>query len=405
LATAINGPDRVIDPSGGANQTRVRAHNSRLVLTLVRRHGSLPKSEISRRSGLSPQTVSVIMRGLEQDGLLLRGEPQRGRVGQPSIPMSLNADGVYSMGLKIGRRSADLVLMDFVGVERKAVRTTFPYPTPEKIMAFVQSGIDALSSSLPDNAQKRIIGIGVAMPFELWNWAEKINAPSEDMEAWRAFDFKKALSTICNYPVFVENDMTAACGAELVFGRGAKFTDFVYFFIGSFIGGGIVLDHSVYSGRTGNAGALGSMPIAQENKRPRQLIEKASIVVLEQMLKEEGIDPSPLWSVPNNWVDFGQPLDDWIISTARHLAIAIASSCAVIDFEAVIIDGGFPGSVRQRIVSAMPEQLRHLDLQGIDAPEVFEGQVGSGARALGAASLPLFEHYLLKQNVLFKDVA
>ena len=60
----------------------------------------------------------MIMRSLEHDGLLLKGEPLRGKVGQPSIPMSLNSNGVFSIGLKIGRRSADLVLVDFLGRQR-----------------------------------------------------------------------------------------------------------------------------------------------------------------------------------------------------------------------------------------------------------------------------------------------
>ena len=34
----------ILDPSGGANQVRVRAHNERLVLSLVRRHGALSKA-------------------------------------------------------------------------------------------------------------------------------------------------------------------------------------------------------------------------------------------------------------------------------------------------------------------------------------------------------------------------
>ena len=66
-------------------------------------------------TGLSAQTVSVIMRALEQEGLLLRGEPVRGRIGQPSVPMSLDADGAFFVGLKVGRRSADLTLIDFMG--------------------------------------------------------------------------------------------------------------------------------------------------------------------------------------------------------------------------------------------------------------------------------------------------
>ena len=42
------------------------------VLSLLRQHGALAKSDIARMTGLSAQTVSVIMRALEEDGLLVR---------------------------------------------------------------------------------------------------------------------------------------------------------------------------------------------------------------------------------------------------------------------------------------------------------------------------------------------
>jgi hypothetical protein len=89
----------------GTNQAGMRAHNERLVLSLVRRHGALSKTEIARMTGLSAQTVSVIMRGLEADRLLRREAPQRGRVGQPSVPLSLDPEGAFFIGAKIGRRS------------------------------------------------------------------------------------------------------------------------------------------------------------------------------------------------------------------------------------------------------------------------------------------------------------
>src|SRR5258707_14934391 len=69
--------------SRGSTQTGVRLYNERLLLSLIRRHGSLPKAEIARLTGLSAQTVSVIIRQLEADGLLVREKPQRGKVGQP----------------------------------------------------------------------------------------------------------------------------------------------------------------------------------------------------------------------------------------------------------------------------------------------------------------------------------
>ena len=54
----------------GSNQSGMRDRNERLVLTILRREGALPKSTIARLTGLSAQTVSVIMRSLERDGLL-----------------------------------------------------------------------------------------------------------------------------------------------------------------------------------------------------------------------------------------------------------------------------------------------------------------------------------------------
>jgi hypothetical protein len=113
------------------NQAGVKLYNERLVLSLIRSHRSLSKTEIARCTGLSLQASSVIMKQLESAGLLLREEPlRRGKVGQPSVPMSLNPEGAFSIGFKFGRRSADLVLMDFTGITRRIVRTTYAYPTP-----------------------------------------------------------------------------------------------------------------------------------------------------------------------------------------------------------------------------------------------------------------------------------
>ncbi|RVI34953.1 ROK family transcriptional regulator, partial [Sinorhizobium meliloti] len=234
-------PD-VVDPSGGANQTRVRAYNERLVMSLVRRHGSLSKAEIARRSGLSAQTASVIMRSLEADGLLVRGAPVRGRVGQPSIPMRLNPDAVYSFGVKIGRRSADLVLMDFLGTIRLHLHQIHTYPLPEEIVSFIVGGIGKLEGQLGPGERGRIAGVGIATPFELWNWSEEVGAPREEMDRWRDFDLQAAVASRIRHPVFLQNDGTSACGAELAFGVGASYPDFVYFYIGSFVGGGVVIN-------------------------------------------------------------------------------------------------------------------------------------------------------------------
>ena len=397
-------PPPILNPAGGANQVRVRAYNERLVLSLVRLYGALSKADIARRSGLSAQTVSVIMRVLEKEGLLLRGDPVRGRVGQPSIPMHLNPDAVYSFGLKMGRRSADLVLMDFVGRIRMQLHRTYAYPLPHEILAFVTSGIQELESRLDEKQRSRIAGLGIAAPFELWNWAEEVGAPAGAMEVWRDVDLQTDIAARVPHPVFLQNDATSACGAELVFGAGPSYPDFVYFFIGSFIGGGIVLNSAIFSGRTGTAGAIGPLPVRGKNGETKQLLEIASIFVLENMLRERGIDPEPLWYSADDWVDFGEPMESWIQDTAKALAQAIVAAASIVDFSAAVIDGGFPAWVRSRVVQATIDEAAKLDLQGVVMPEIIEGAVGAQARAIGGASLPIFARYLTDQNVLFKEV-
>jgi predicted NBD/HSP70 family sugar kinase len=397
-------PD-VFDPGGGANLTRVRAYNERLVMSLVRRHGSLSKADIARRSGLSAQTVTVIMRSLEKDNLLVRGEPVRGRVGQPSIPMRLNPDAVYSYGVKIGRRSCDLVLMDFVGNIRLQLHQIHAYPMPEEILTFIADGIPKLEKMLNAEQRDRIAGVGIATPFQLWSWAEETGAPKEAMNNWRGFDLREEVAARTHHPVLMQNDATSACGAELIFGVGASYPDFIYFYIGSFIGGGIVLNSALFSGRTGTAGAVGPLQVSDKNGKPQQLLKIASIFVLENLLRDKGIDPKPLWYSADEWIDFGEPLETWIQLTAEALAQAIVSSASIIDFGAAVIDGGFPGWVRERIVAAIRKAAGDLDLEGVILPDIIEGAVGAQARAIGAASLPLFSRYLIDTNVLFKETA
>ncbi len=155
---------------------------------------------------------------------------------------------MFAFGLKIGRRSADMILMDFVGGVRAKLRRIYAYPTPREILAFVQESIAALEASMTPLQLSRLAGIGVATPFELWNWADNVGAPQGEMDAWRDFDLRAEIQALTQYPVYLQNDATSACGAELMFGQGKAYPDYVYYFIGTFIGGGVVLNSSVFTG-------------------------------------------------------------------------------------------------------------------------------------------------------------
>jgi predicted NBD/HSP70 family sugar kinase len=382
----------------GSNQSGLRAYNQRLVLSLVYTHGNLAKTDIARMTGLSAQTGSVIMRELEAEDLIVKGEPIRGKVGQPSVPLSINPDGAFFIGLKVGRRSAELILINFLGEPKTTLRKSYPWPTPPQIIEFVREGIEQIIQGLPAAWRDRVAGLGIATPFQLWDWTEQAGAPREEMDLWRDCDLRAELASFSNMPVYLQNDATAACAAELVFGQHSGLTDYLYFYIGTFVGGGVVLNGSVYSGRTGNAGALGPLPVTGPDGKPVQLIDRASIMLLERMLRASGQDPSPLWNSPDHWSGFEALADEWVGIVARGLAQAIVSAASIIDFEHVIIDGGIPADVREKLVAATRAEVQNYDVRGLEVPTILPGTVGHLARALGAASLPLFDKYLIDRN-------
>lgn len=376
----------------GSNQSGMRAHNERLVLSLVRQHRALAKSDIARMTGLSAQTVSVIMRALEQDGLLLRGEPVRGRIGQPSVPMSLAPEGAFFIGLKIGRRSADLILIDFLGQIRASERRIYTHPTPSGVIGFVAEAMPRLRASVPDVA--RISGMGVAMPFQLWAWVQYIGAPQADMDAWRTTDIHAELAAITGIPVLVQNDATAACGAELVFGTGEVPRDFLYFYFGYFIGGGLVLNGRLFTGRSGNAAGVGPMPVPGPDGRMQRLMAVASMWPLAREIDAAGGTSARLWDRPDQWDVPERILSDWMDAASAGLASAILSASTLLELEAVLIDGWMPVAVRDEIVRRTHLALHALDLAGITPPRIAAGTVGANARALGAAAVPLAQKYL-----------
>ncbi len=394
---------RSVTSSRGSKQSNLRAHNERLLLSLVRHTQGLAKADIARLTGLSPQTISVITGTLEKDGLLLRGDPIRGRVGQPSVPLRLNPDGAYSIGVSVGRRGTRVALMNFVGELVQELKTSYAYPLPTYVIEFVRSSIRSLTATLSEQQKSSIAGVGISTPFELYNWVGAVGAPLDHIAKWKSVDLLSEIESMTSLPTFLENDGTAACRAELVTGVGSRYSNYLYIYVGTFIGGGVVLNGSLYSGQSKNAGAIGSMPVYHPDSGTSQLIDSASIWLLEKELKKIGIEPDLIWARDQNWQAFGDTVNKWINSCGRSIASAIAAACSVIDFESVIVDGAFPDDIRSQIVGEITKQSTNVDFAGISPPTIVTGTIGTDARITGAATIPLSNRFLLDQNMLLAE--
>lgn len=383
----------------GLSQKGVRDHNERLLLSLIQRHGALPGSDLAKLAGLSPPTVSGILRKLETDGLIERGEPVRGKVGKPSIPMRLASNGAYAFGIKIGRRSADLLLMNFRGGTEGQLQLSYDHPVTADVLGFIADGLDQLTAKMTQDEKSRICGIGVAAPFELWSWAASNDNAGPSIQSFKDVDLAAEIAEFSDLPVSLMNDATAACQAEHTYGRGKEFQDYAYLFIGAFIGGGVVLNNSVYVGRQGNAGALGSIRSISPIGESMQLVDMASIHQLEARLREVDLDTRQLWEDPDSWTRLVRYVEPWLLQTAQELAKASLSICSVIDFEAILIDGSFPESLRDELVTRVRRYVATQDTRGLIPPKIEAGSIGGNARAQGAACEPIRAQFFLNTNV------
>jgi predicted NBD/HSP70 family sugar kinase len=398
------GDIKVRELSGGVNQSGVRDYNERLILSILQRRGPTPGADVARLTGLSPQTVSIILRKLEADEILRRGDPIRGKVGKPSIPMELNPEGVFSIGMKIGRRSAELLLLDFSGAPRDQQFTSYDYPFPDTVFGFLREGLQTILENQPARVRERVCGIGIGTPFELWRWHDLTGIAADRFRSWKDVDFAKEVGKHSDLPIFVVNDATAACHAEQLYGRGKEFRDYAYFFIGSFVGGGVTLNGTVFEGNQGNAGALGSMRTTGPLGESQQLIDVASLHLLEARLVDVGVDPGIMWLRPQDWSSIARYVTPWIGETAQELAKASLSICSVIDFEAILIDGAFPADVREELVTRVSRYILNQDKRGLISPSIEAGSVGETARSIGAASSPIFSQFFLNTNAGLSSV-
>ena len=387
--------------SGGSTQAETRVYNERLVISLIRRHGQLSKVDLTRLTGLAPQTITTIVNRAADNELLLRRDPLRGRLGQPSVPYALNPKGAYSFGLKIDHRSADVALVDFVGEVIAFERSTFDYPMPNGIMTFAKSSMARMCRKHKSISLDRIAGLGIASPFHQRSWNEDFGVPTSRLDPWKQIDIRAELDSLFEWPVYLFNDAMVSAGAELMFGSGLRCADFLYAYIGDHLGGGLVIDRHLFPGRNKLAGAIGDIAVPRHTRRTELATQDTSLRYLASKL--DARDSQRIWSPQESWDVLGGPLIEWIDEVSEALAHVTRSAVALLDIDNLIVDGAIPGHVRKEIAKATRRKLVHPLHDRPEPFTVIEGAFGHLAPVIGGASIPLMVKYSNDKEALFKD--
>ncbi len=383
--------------SKGSNQRGVKHYNEKLIIDVVRRLEAVSKAEITRITGLSAQTITVIANRLIDEQLLIKDDAVRGKVGQPSIPLRLNPDGAVSIGVKLGRRTSQVIATSFTYQVLVMKSFHYDYPDSNAILSWLEGAVREVISALTPIQKSRIVGMGLAMPAHLHRWEGIIDAPEGVLSEWQHIDIIAWLSAQFDLPVYKINDATAACLAEMSLHHRTQQLSCLYYYVGTFFGGGVSLDGRIYEGYSGHAASVASLPLSLpvDGNRPPQMVSAAGLHRLEAKAIEHGFDKNIFLS--------DQPLEDkhlalfdsWADEAAYALAFAVINGQCYLDMPISIIDGRLPDFLMTRLVDKIKTALQTFDLNGIELPQIQQGRLGMNARPLGAAILPLHHYFSL----------
>ncbi|WEK03846.1 MAG: ROK family transcriptional regulator [Candidatus Devosia phytovorans] len=385
----------VFDAGGrGLQHHGLRRANERAVLTLIGFNSGVSNAEIARLSGLAPQTVSAILIDLEQDGLITRGPVLRGRRGQPATPIFLRSEGAYSIGVELGWRHVDVVMIDLTANVLGTRRWHYDFPDARTLPGEIAKAIGELRAGLSDAGQSRLRDIGVSMPADMAGYMHLSEAPEEQGALWANLDLAGDLERRCGLDVSLVNDGNAACWAELIALSRPRSGDFIYFMIGRCIAAGIVGEGSLWEGSSGNSANMGAMLVRQGDGPLQPAYRIASTAVLEKRLEDAGFLMISGQFETWDWDTFAPVVDQWIKDSGNALARVVYNTTMVIETALVVLDTILPPALGERLVAEVESELKHLPVPAsYRPPQVMLGHLGAMAPSMGAGELTLYRRF------------
>ena len=391
----------------GTNLENARQHNRRVVMEAIRLHGRLSRADITRLTGLTPQTISNITAELHDLGFLSALPPEPAGRGQPAVPFVLNPRGAYSIGLQLNQHALNAVVVNLAGDILATATCQVNRPTPSEALEPIQNVITRLRSSA-DLDWKRVLGVGVAIPGPFGVEGMSAIGPTT-LPGWKDLSVAERLSEAVGLPVTVANDATAAAIGERLYGNGLALRSFAYIYIGEGLGAGLFLNGQIYDGTDRNAGEIGHM-VVERSGRPCYCGNQGCLeryVSLLAAYESCGL-PDPAQATPADLLQLlqdGNPqLLRWLDDAAACLRQAINILESMLDVQTIIVGGLLPRPVLQALMQRLEPLLISVSSRADRSIARLQlGMAGTDIAALGAAALPIFNELSPSMEALLKN--
>lgn len=308
---------------GKGDNRAIREVNRSIILDLVRRGGRVSRTELARRSKLTKPTVSAIVDELITDGIVREvgfGESVSGG-GRPARLLEFNDASAAYLGIHFGVRATTVAVADARGTIRMLRGRPSLLGSPARSLKALRPLIaDALQAAKVPRA--RIEGAGATVPGLIdQETGMCVLAPNL---GWRDFPLRQALTDEIGVPTVVNNITQAAAVAEGRLGAARGARSFVWLYVGSGVGSGIVVDGRIFYGRRGFSGEIGHCPVIEDGP-PCACGRRGCLeTVASAMALTRAAEAAIASKVPTVMSEMEAPLDAAAIAEAARDGDAVA---------------------------------------------------------------------------------
>ncbi|TDN91200.1 MarR family transcriptional regulator [Microbacterium sp. BK668] len=389
---------RRTSPPGSQSSLR-EANRARLVESL-KRHGRLTQVELAGSTGLSPATVSNIVKELTAAGLLHTSITSSN--GRRATLVSLARQLGLVAGAHYTSRQLHIAIAD---VTRTVVsQTSLPLPLDhrhdaqlDRLAILLGELMESLGGSVGD-----LLAVGLALPASIDPRTGMVSTPGL-LRGWEGVDVAASLTERIGRPVYVDSEANLGGLAEAREGSGRAASSSVFIRVGHTISAGLIVGGDLFRGVNGKAGQIGHVtidengPICRCSNRGCLETYAGGPALLSLFPPDAGMQRiSDLLQAAED----GDGSSRRVIADAgRHIGIAAASLCNLIDPELIVV-GGELAQAGEILMAPMRHSLERTALASADGlPEIVGASFGEWAETRGAIAIAL-DHVTVDAEVI-----
>ncbi|HLI60619.1 MAG TPA: ROK family protein [Solirubrobacteraceae bacterium] len=337
---------------GDSRQSLLRELGEQAVLETIFRRGPITRPEIATATRLSKPTVSAAVSRLEHGGLVRAAGTRDGQRGRRPVSYVVSSMAGFVVGADIGGSNVRVAAADLFGEPicdlKRPTAKGGSRAVGVQILELVSEAIERASAG-----HGPPLALGVSSPGVVDQASGRVTSLAYNVVPEGGFDPLEVVRERFDLPVLVENNVNLAAVGEQWFGLARGVSTMVFIAIGAGIGMGVIIDDQVVRGAHGAAGEIAYLPLVGDPFNPRHRLHggledeigATGIIAAFNARRRDG-DPE-LASVEELFelaVAGNATAQAVVDHVASRLGTAIATVCAILDPELVVLGGGIGSS-------------------------------------------------------------